>query len=50
MIDKTQPPEPIEWNEDLSDAPADDPTATARYAGASLESELMAMSCEVAKT
>lgn len=59
MDEKSEPAQPnelpphqqSEGENDCSDGPADDPTATARYAGASLESELIAMSLsEVAKT
>lgn len=50
MTDKTQPPEPSTWDEDLSDAPVDDPGAIVRFAGCSVASELIAMSCEVAQT
>ncbi len=42
MNDKTQEPEPSDWNEDCSDAPMDDPGAgvAVRFAGCSVDSEL----------
>jgi hypothetical protein len=44
-VDKTVEPQASDWNEDLSDAPNDDPGATEaiRFAGCSVQSELIDM-------
>lgn len=39
-MDKTAEPQASDWDEDMSDAPMDDPGAAVRFAGCSVENEL----------
>lgn len=46
MIDKTAEPEASEWQEDFNDVPQDDPGAGVRFAGCSVENELIAIGAQ----